>query len=637
MLFFSAKSQNADQPVFDSLQQELRKATSDQRKIDIQNAIALQYYNVDLKKSLNTAQEAFDKSKYIEYDKGMQQSLSVLMRVNRRLGNFSIAIEYNLAKLPIAERLHDTLDLIDSYSSLGNIYSSLERYEESGRYLRKAYTMGKEVGAANLGSIMNFIGRSYGKEKKYDSATFWIRKAMKHELASPQPGYTLSYIYNNLAEIHYFIKHYDSATYYYQQSLGLPDNHKSAFGITFTLNGLASIYKEQKDFSKAIAYAQKGLQLAEKNSYRDRIKDAYRILHEVYEAKGEFYTALQYYKLFNLYQDSIFSEDKLQYIENLKLTHETNRIERENELLKKDAELKDARLREQRSLAWGSVLVIGSLSVLSFILYINFRQKKKTNTLLSNYNSSLEAQVDERTQELVQTNLELVRQNNQLEQFGYIIAHNLRAPVARILGLTNLIKGPNFSLPSDRIVLDKLQVSAEDLDTIIHDLNSILEIKKGVHHSFESIQVADRFSKVKHMLKDKISESKAILHENLKVDTRCYGIPAYIESILYNLLSNAIKYRSPDRNLEIKIHAEYAGEYLKVVIEDNGIGMDLQRNSDRIFNLYQRFHDHVEGKGIGLFLVKTQIESLNGTIDLDSEVDRGTKFTIGIPRRPVEK
>ena len=635
LLYFSAKSQNADQHTLDSLQEQFRLAKSDRNAIDIQNALAIEYYNTDLKKSLTIGQEAFDKAKYIGYDKGMQQALSILMRVNRRLGNFSIAIEYNLAKLPIAERLRDTLDLIDSYSSLGNVYSSLERYEEAGRYLRRAYTMAKQANKGNLASIMNFIGRTYGKENKYDSAVYWIRKALAHELAFPQQEYTLSYIYNNLAEVFYFQEHYDSAVYYYNQSIRLPEDRKSSFGITFTLNGLAHIYTEKKNYGKAIDMAQQSLQLATKNGYRDKTKEAYGILHEIYENRGDFRNALHYYKLFNVYQDSIFSEDKLQYIENLKLNYETNRMSRENELLRKNAELKDARLREQRSLAWGSVLVIVSLSILSFILYISFQQKKKRNTFLSNYNDALEAQVEQRTDELVQTNLELVRQNNQLEQFGYIIAHNLRAPVARILGLTELAKAPTFSMPSDRVIIDKLRVSAEDLDTIIHDLNSILEIKKGVHHSFESIDVAERFEKVKAMLKEKISESKTVLHESIKGDTKCFGIPAYVESVLYNLLSNAIKYRSPNRAPEIKIRTEVVDDCLKIVIEDNGIGLDMERNSEKVFNLYQRFHDHVEGKGIGLFLVKTQIESLNGTIDLDSEVNIGTKFTITIPRNAV--
>ncbi len=406
----------------------------------------------------------------------------------------------------------------------------------------------------------------------------------------------------------------------------LPTENKSQFGITFTLNGLARIHKDREQFQQAINDVVKSLTISKANAYRDKTKESYGILHDIYEEMKDYKNALHYYKLFNLYQDSIFSEDKLQYIENLKLDYETNRVARENELLRKDAELKDARLTKQRSLAWGSIIAIASLLVLLFILSKNYRKRKETNKFLSAYSQNLERQVDDRTRELVKTNLELIRQNSQLEQFGFIIAHNLRSPVARILGLTNLIQSDQFSMPQDEIVIHKLQNSAEDLDNVIHDLNAILEIKKGASHSFESVSLPERLNKVKSILKDKISESKAVITDDFVPNTRCYGIPAYIESILYNLVSNAIKYRSPDRTPAINVSAKLEGDHLKLEVSDNGIGLDLSTSRDKVFNLYQRFHDHVEGKGIGLFLVKTQVEALNGTITIKSEVNVGTTF-----------
>ena len=224
----------------------------------------------------------------------------------------------------------------------------------------------------------------------------------------------------------------------------------------------------------------------------------------------------------------------------------------------------------------------------------------------------------------------MIRQNNQLEQFGYIIAHNLRSPVARILGLTNIINSNHFEMPRDKVILDKLEHSALNLDTIIHDLNSILDVKKGVNHSFELVNLDERMAKVKSILKDKINEASVILDERLEVK-ECYAIPAYIESVLYNLISNAIKYRSKDRPIVVRVSSFIKDEQLNVVVKDNGLGLDLLKLKDKVFSMYQRFHDHVEGKGIGLFLVKTQVEALNGTITIESEVNVGTTFHVVFP------
>ena len=101
-----------------------------------------------------------------------------------------------------------------------------------------------------------------------------------------------------------------------------------------------------------------------------------------------------------------------------------------------------------------------------------------------------------------------------------------------------------------------------------------------------------------------------------------------MESILLNLISNAIKYRSTERKLKISIKALAKENYVNLEIEDNGIGIDLTKNNDKIFGLYQRFHNYPDSKGLGLYLVKSQVEAMGGTIEVESFVNKGTKFTI---------
>lgn len=410
---------------------------------------------------------------------------------------------------------------------------------------------------------------------------------------------------------------------------GLLTTKKSEYGMTFTLDGLAMIYNDLKQFDKAIKLVRQSLEISKRNFFRDRTKEAYRILYEIYQAKKDYKSALESYKFFKIYQDSIFSEDRLQYIDNLKVNYELEKIAQENELLKKDTELKDLQLSQQFTLAWIAIITILFLLTISILLYRNNKQRKKSNALLQEYSIELEEQVAKRTEELVHTNLELVKQNNQLEQFGYIIAHNLRGPVARILGLSNLITR-HYDPKNDQEIIDQLHGSAEELDTIIYDLNGILDIKKGVHSAYNEVLLPERLEKVKSILKDKIAESNAVIEQDLQVKT-IHAIPAYIESIFYNLISNAIKYRSLERTPLIQVKTFLENDFIIITVQDNGMGIDLQKSKTKVFTLYQRFHHHVEGKGLGLFLVKTQVEALSGTIQIESQVDVGTTFRISIP------
>src|SRR5688572_13193983 len=409
-----------------------------------------------MKQSISLGEEALELATTLKYDRGIQRSHSILRRVHRRLENYSVPIEYTLKNLAISERLADTLELLDSYTTLGNIYSGLQNFTEAQRYLLKALSLGRKINSPLLANILNYIGRSYGKMGNYDSGQYYIQAALLREIEVPQPGYGLSYIYNNLAEVYYYKKEYDKAIEFYSLSSGLAQNKRSEYGMTFTLNGLALVYKDLKQYDKAIAHALQSIEIGQKNSFRDKTKEAYGILYDIYELKKDFKNALLYYKQFNLYQDSIFSEDRIQYIENLKITYQTEKIAQENELLRKDAQLKDSQLNQQLMVTWVAVATVIFLLVISVLLYRNNQQRKKTNAILEEYSNDLKHQVEDQTKELVNTNMELVSQNNQLEQFGYIIAHNLRGAVARILGLTGLIRGKSFDPVKDQEMLQLL-------------------------------------------------------------------------------------------------------------------------------------------------------------------------------------
>lgn len=251
---------------------------------------------------------------------------------------------------------------------------------------------------------------------------------------------------------------------------------------------------------------------------------------------------------------------------------------------------------------------------------------EQQNIEIKRKNEELLKEVENQTKDLRETNFELIEHNSRLEQFAFIISHNLRAPVARLVGLSTILE--HASNPDEHRKIIRLMVkSTFELDQVIQDLGLILRIQKLSAQTLSLVSLKNVVQKVMDMLETEIKETRAVITRNFK-DIEIYSLPQYFESIIYNLFSNAIKYRHPDRTPEITVRAKVEQEFIRIEIEDNGLGIDLENNRSNLFNLYKRFHFHVEGKGLGLYLVKTQVAALGGRIEVYSQIDSGTKFIL---------
>ncbi len=247
------------------------------------------------------------------------------------------------------------------------------------------------------------------------------------------------------------------------------------------------------------------------------------------------------------------------------------------------------------------------------------------NIELERVKHSLEERVVERTTVLQQLNEELIDQNTKLEQFAFITAHNIRGPVARIQGLINLLH------TGDEEVVRLLDTSAKDLDEVISDLSKVLSIRKGIGNLSERVELKSQLQFVIKTLTDEIKNVGAMVDIDAFSEVHIDGLRPYIYSVFYNLIHNALKYSSHERAVVIKCSNKVVDNKVIIDIEDNGIGIDMRYAGDKIFNLYQRFHTEVAGKGFGLFLARTQVESMGGSIQVESIQNKFTRFTIQFP------
>lgn len=246
-------------------------------------------------------------------------------------------------------------------------------------------------------------------------------------------------------------------------------------------------------------------------------------------------------------------------------------------------------------------------------------------------NKYLNKELLEKNDQLTETNKELIRHNNELQQFSYTVSHNLRGPVASLTGLLQLVDQANLNHMNQEIY-GHLLSSVKTLDTTIKDLGNIIDIRNDITRIKQKLLLKDEILDITKLLRKDIEEKHININLNVEDTPFIYSVRPMLRSILYNLISNGIKYRSPERKPLINITSSDNNEFYEIAVEDNGLGIDMEAAGSRLFGLYKRFHTHTEGRGLGLFLVKLQVEALQGTIAVQSTLHKGTVFTLSLPK-----
>jgi PAS domain S-box-containing protein len=225
---------------------------------------------------------------------------------------------------------------------------------------------------------------------------------------------------------------------------------------------------------------------------------------------------------------------------------------------------------------------------------------------------------------------DLLKKNRDLHQFSYIVSHNIRGPLSTILGVSNLLQ-ENMPKEGLGVLLEAIKTTSERMDLVIRDLNEILQIKKEMPEAKVNVDLNKLLVDVTERLAHLINEKNAVIEPNFAAANELLTVKPYMSDIFYHLVSNSLKYSKPGTPPVIKIWSEIKNRKVVINFEDEGTGIDLVKNKNKMFMLYQRFHHTIEGRGLGLFMTKTQVEALNGNIEVESEPGAGTKFRVSFP------
>ena len=220
-------------------------------------------------------------------------------------------------------------------------------------------------------------------------------------------------------------------------------------------------------------------------------------------------------------------------------------------------------------------------------------------------------------------------QNSRLLNFAHIVSHNLRNHAGNISALLSLIESESSDEEKDQL-FNYLNMASTRLNEAIKDLNDIIDQQSGSSKSISKLNLREFLEKIREILSNEIIVNNVTF--DLQIDDNCtieYN-PAYLESILLNLITNAIKYRHPERDPVISVVFENCTDGPVLTVSDNGQGIDLEEHGESLFGMYKTFHQNKDSKGIGLYITKNQVESMGGSIEVDSKVGSGSTFRVNL-------
>jgi PAS domain S-box-containing protein len=237
-------------------------------------------------------------------------------------------------------------------------------------------------------------------------------------------------------------------------------------------------------------------------------------------------------------------------------------------------------------------------------------------------------------EELTEANRQLTLINADLDTFVYTASHDLKSPISNIEGLLKALErrlGKDaFQNPQIQQIYELLLSSVARFKSTIRDLSEVARAGKESPEDVATIALESILEEVQQDLGTQIEEAGA----KLEIQLDCPAIHfsrKNLKSICYNLLSNALKYRSEQRQALMRIMCQSEGDYYVLCVEDNGLGIDM-RQQDKIFALFKRLHAHVEGTGIGLYIVKKLVENAGGKIEVESQLGVGSTFKVYFKR-----
>lgn len=227
----------------------------------------------------------------------------------------------------------------------------------------------------------------------------------------------------------------------------------------------------------------------------------------------------------------------------------------------------------------------------------------------------------------------VVHYNRELEQFTYVATHDLKTPLANITGYLDLLE-MDLEDPSDDVKdsMKWLKYSVQEAMNVIKELTSALKARNDKDELLHEIDLYDLVESILSGMRSSILEKKIVFVCDFTEVDRFHYYPVALRSILQNIISNATEYIDPNKNPEIKVTTRFLDDFICIDIQDNGQGIDLEANREKLMGLFKRVTNDGSGSGIGMYIINKLLDNYGGELRVDSELGVGSTFSVLLPQ-----
>lgn len=617
--------------IIDSLLHRLQIAGNDTVKAKIFNTLCWNYRVDSPKLGYAYGLKALDI--YIA-QKNIQRQCNVLNKlgVNKRnLGEYSAALDHFFQILNIAEKPQCILEIAYANNNIADIYSRLEKYDKALEFTSKALPLFQSVNNdEGIAYNYNLNGTIYQNLEEWEKALKFFKLSLGLRLKIKDISGAASSLIN-IGDCCLELNQPDSAYFYFKKGIEFYDKAGfSNYGRSYL--SLGKYYVAKKNYPEAVRYLNEALNKARHMKSPANVQKAYEVLHAIYFDQKEYKKAYEIQKLARNISDTLRKSDYIRKITTLELNYAFEQQVRQKEMEEiKNKTLYESHLYKQEILLYSLILILLTISVITFFIYRNLKYVSKTNLLLKEYN-----------QETSRQKIAIETQNEQLQElnatkdkFFNIIAHDLKNPFYGILGLSEHIvtSYPDSNYEETIPLVQMIHDSSQNAFNLLENLLEWSRAQTGrIDFHPERFLLVNLLSEVTALMKHLSKEKNIVINYRIDPKFQMYVDKNMIHTVMRNLLSNSIKFTEPDGKIDIL--AEEIDTEIRITVKDTGIGIS-EITKDKLFKISEKVTSlgtkNEKGTGLGLLLCKEFIDKHGGRIWVESELGKGSNFIFTVP------